>query len=177
VDDAALVAGLGAGEPGAVREFYSRYAGPVFTVAVSVLDDRQLAEDVVQVTFVKAWRAAGTFDGTRPLAPWLYVVARHVAIDLYRKTWRTRPGPLAMSATSPPPSFEHAWERREIQVALDALSRQERQIVLAQHYLGLSHGQIADGLRLPVGTVKSRSHRAHRKLASRLRHLASPATA
>ena len=65
-----------AGEPDAVRALYRDYAGAVHTVAISIVRDRELANDVVQQTFVKAWRAASTFQDGREVAPWLYSTAR-----------------------------------------------------------------------------------------------------
>lgn len=174
VDDDDLVAGFRAGDPAAVRGVYERYSGAVFTVAMSVLADRELAADAVQVTFLNAWRACRSVDLDRPLAPWLYTIARRVAIDLYRRRARA-PEPMDPDGEGPvalPPSFEGIWEAWEIRTAVDALPADERDVVRAQHFLGLTHPQIAEQLAVPVGTVKSRSHRAHRRLASMLAHLA-----
>jgi RNA polymerase sigma-70 factor (ECF subfamily) len=172
------VAGFRTGEPAAVRAVYDRYAAAVLTIALNVLGDRQLAEDAVQITFVKAWRAAATVDESRMLAPWLYTIARRVAIDLYRGN--RRPAPAShrndYRSASSPPSFERVWEVRQITLAVNALPAGEREIVRGQHYLGLSHAEIADRLGIPIGTVKSRSHRAHRRLAIRLQHLAAVAS-
>lgn len=168
-----LAAAFRTGEPDAVRAVYDRYAGPVFTVALGALGDRELAADAVQVTFLKAWRAAESVDDTRALGPWLYTIARRVAIDLYRAQRRSAPPPGAGEAevVALPPSFERSWEAWEIRTAIEALPAEEREVVRAQHYLDLTHSQIAERLGMPIGTVKSRSHRAHRRLAALLRHL------
>jgi RNA polymerase sigma-70 factor, ECF subfamily len=79
---------FGTGDPEAVRELYERYGRAVFTVAFRSLNDRGLAEEAVQQTFLQAWRAAGTFDPERDPAPWLYAIARRVAVDLYRRERR-----------------------------------------------------------------------------------------
>jgi RNA polymerase sigma-70 factor (ECF subfamily) len=70
-----------------------------------------------------------------------------------------------------PPSMEGIWEAWQIRIALDMLPAEEREVVRAQHFGGLTHAQIAQHLAVPIGTVKSRSHRAHRRLASMLEHL------
>jgi RNA polymerase sigma-70 factor (ECF subfamily) len=173
VDDPGLVADFRAGGPAAVRAVYERYSGAVFTVAMSVLGDRDLAADAVQVTFLNAWRSRRSLDVDRPLAPWLYAIARRAAIDLYgRRVHAPEPvEPQGEGPVSPSPSFEGIWEAWEIRAALDALPLEERQVVYAQHYQGLTHSQIAAHLGLPLGTVESRSHRAHRRLASMLGHL------
>ena len=70
-----------------------------------------------------------------------------------------------------PVSFERTWETYEVRRAIDGLSEAERQIVELSHRVGLTREQIAAQLDLPVGTVKSRLHRAHRRLASALGYL------
>ncbi len=167
------------GEEAAIREVHARYAGPVGTVARSVVRDPELVSEVVQQTFVKAWRAAATFEGQRDLAPWLYSIARRTAIDVLRRETRggvtltdldavTDTVPAATGAT-----FEHTWERWEIRAAIDDLPPGEREVVKLQRLLGMSQPEIADHLGVPVGTVKSRSAKAHKRLAAALRHLRS----
>lgn len=169
-----LVERFRAGEAEAVREIYREHAGAVHTVAMSIVRDRTLAADVVQQTFMKAWRAARHFEGNRQLAPWLYAIARHTAIDTVRSESKpTRGGhaPETEVAASEPESFERTWERFEIRRAVDALPPAERDIVKLSHLDGYTHEVIAQLLDIPIGTVKSRSHRAHRRLAVALGHL------
>ena len=73
------------GDPDAVREVYRAYGRLVYAVAYKVLGDRGLAEEATQQTFLKAWRAAQSFDEDRELGPWLAAIARRVAIDVYRR--------------------------------------------------------------------------------------------
>ncbi len=171
VDDA-TVAGFQLGDHTAMRAVFDRYAGPVRTVALRMLGDYQLAEDAVQLTFLKAWRASSTLDVSRSLAPWLCSIARRVAIDIYRANRRLVVGASADEPACPGPSFDRVWMARQVCVAVRALPVPERDVVAAQHFLGLTHTQIATRLGIPIGTVKSRSHRAHRRLADQLRHLA-----
>jgi RNA polymerase sigma factor (sigma-70 family) len=119
---------------------------------------------------------AGAVPG-RPLAPWLFTIARRAAIDLYRRRARG-PEPIEPkddATISLPPSMECIWEAWQIRIALDMLPAEEREVVRAQHFAGLTHAQIAQQLAMPIGTVKSRSHRAHRRLALMLGHLAEAA--
>jgi RNA polymerase sigma-70 factor (ECF subfamily) len=168
-----LIERFRAGDPDAVREIYGAYAGAVHTVAISIVRDRELAAEVVQQTFVKAWRAARQFDGTRDLAPWLYAIARHAAVDMLRAELRpTRGGhEPEVEIAEQPETFERTWERFEVRRAIDALPEGEREVVRRSHLLGYTHEQIAEQLGIPVGTVKSRSGRAHRRLAAALSHL------
>ena len=94
------------------RAVYERYSGAVFTIALRILGDRELAADAVQVTFLNAWRACGSLEPGRPLAPWLFTIARRAAIDLYR---RRAHGPEPVepkdeAAIVLPPSLEGIWE-------------------------------------------------------------------
>ncbi|MEZ5226413.1 MAG: sigma-70 family RNA polymerase sigma factor [Acidimicrobiales bacterium] len=138
-----------------------------------MIGEPELVSEVVQQTFIKAWKASSMFDPDRDLAPWLYSIARRTAIDVLRRESRPTQGgheqetDVAVSAIS----FEQTWERFEVRRALDLLPAPEREVVRLSHLVGLPHTEIAARLGLPVGTVKSRLHRAHGRLAVTLGHL------
>ena len=172
-----LVAGFIAGDPDAVRGIYQRFARPVATVARSIVGhDQTLIDDVVQQTFTKAWQASHTIDPSRDLAPWIYAIARRTAIDAVRHERRPTRGDHAPETDAPVTSvsMEQTWEAFEVRQALDTLPPDERTVLLLNHVGGLSHTEIADRLGVPVGTVKSRSHRALRRLGASLQHLQTP---
>lgn len=162
-----------AGDPDAVRALYREFGGAVHTVAISIVRDRELANDVVQQTFLKAWRAAATFDDGREVAPWLYAIARRTAIDAVRAEARPTRGGHApeVEVQVDGESIEATWERFEVRRAIDTLPGDEREVVRRSHLLGHTHEEIAQQLGVPVGTVKSRSSRAHKRLAVALAHL------
>ena len=170
-----LIERFKAGDPDATREIYREYAGAVYTVARSIVHNPELAADVVQQTFMKAWRAAHRFEGTHQLAPWLYSIARNTAIDMLRSELKpTRGGhEPETDVGEQPDTFERTWETFEIRRAIDALPPVEREVVQRSHMLGFTHEQIAAHLEIPIGTVKSRSGRAHKRLAAALGHLAA----
>ncbi|MBV9334471.1 MAG: RNA polymerase sigma factor [Solirubrobacterales bacterium] len=161
------------GDPEAVRAVYGAYGRLVYAVAHRVLRDRGLSEEATQETFVKAWRGARRLDPGRELGPWLMTIAKRVAIDLHRREAR-RPRRLESFPThdralvSPRPSIEYLHDIWEVRRAISALPDAEREVVRLQHLEGLAHAQIAERLALPLGTVKSRSFRAHRRLAAEL---------
>jgi RNA polymerase sigma factor (sigma-70 family) len=165
------------GDPEAVRAVYREYGRLVFAVALRALGDRGLAEDVTQQCFVKAWRASAALDETRELGPWLVAIARRTAIDVYRRESLRSGAPLeAVPADDPamvtvPVSAETLYETWEVRQAVGDLPGDEREVVRLQHFVGMTHGQIAEQLGVAVGTVKSRSFRAHKRLATALGHL------
>ncbi len=161
------------GDVDALAAVYDRYHRAVWSVSMSVLRDRSLAEDAAQETFLRAWRAAAGYDAGRDLGPWLLTIARRTAIDVYRRESRPTQGGhgAEQDLVVRMPGIERAWETFEVRAALDDLPPQERDIVRMSHFEELTHREIAAALDVPVGTVKSRSHRAHRRLAVRLAHL------
>lgn len=161
------------GDVDALGQIYDRFARPVWSIAMRVLNDRHLAEDAVNEVFMRIWKTAATFDPARPMAPWLFTVARRTALDVYRREFRPTRGAHEEETDvgEDQPGIEHAWEAWEIQLALEQLNDEERQIIRMAHFEGLTQTEVAERLSIPVGTVKSKSHRAHRRLASLLRHL------
>ncbi|MBV9193601.1 MAG: sigma-70 family RNA polymerase sigma factor [Solirubrobacterales bacterium] len=140
-----------------MRAVYRAYGRLVYAVAFKVLADPSLSEEATQQTFVKAWRAARSFDPSRELAPWLATTARRVAIDLHRRETLRRADPLDQVApdhsalvTMPacPDTLFDIWEVRR---AVFALPADEQQIVRLQHLEGLTHSQIATRPRLTAG--------------------------
>jgi RNA polymerase sigma factor (sigma-70 family) len=176
MDDTELNTRFCLGDESAVRAIYQRYGGAMFAIAMSMLSNRALAAECVQDAFVKAWRASKSFDPARELGPWLATITRRVAVDIYRREARTRSDPHAdVDDTVVPIAFERTWEAFEVRAALDQLPADEREVVRLAHFEGFTHSEIADKLRVPVGTVKSRSFRAHRKLAGLLAHVVEAA--
>lgn len=162
------------GDLEALGEVFDHYSGPVTAVVRSIIRDHSQVDDAVQETFLRAWRGAATFDTTRPLGPWLFTIARRTAIDLVRKEGRpTRSNHDELSGDIPihSPGIEQAWETWEVRTALEQLPPEEAIIMKLFHYHALTHPEIATNLGIPIGTVKSRSHRAHQRLTKLLDHL------
>lgn len=175
--DPAIGARFRDGDPDAVRAVYREYGGLVYAVAFKALGDRELAEEAAQETFVRAWRGAQSFDADRELAPWLATIARRVAIDVHRRESRRTHervedvAPAEPALVTLPPAVEQMYELSELRQALAELPDDERRLVELQHFRGFTQNEIAAQLGIPLGTVKSRIHRAHRRLALRLGHL------
>ncbi len=178
--DVHLLRSFQRGEESGVRGVYERYSGMVHSVAYQVLRRPALAEEAVQQAFLQAWRASATLDVQREIAPWLVTITRRVAIDIARREGR-RPTTSLDTADAGersliylPPSETVAWETAQIRLAIESLPPDDRAIVRLQHLDGFTHVEIAEHLGVPLGTVKSRSYRAHRSLAAKLAHLRDP---
>ena len=175
--DTELAEALQSGDPAALRELYERFGGLVFTVAVRVLGDRGRAEEATQQTFLQAWRHADRFEAGRDFAPWLATIARRASIDIQRREQRRPSVPLDAavgadpSLVAPGPDVEQIETAWTVRRAVESLSPEEREIARLQHVDGFTHAEIAERLDIAVGTVKSRSFRAHRRLERRLAHL------
>ena len=165
------------GDPAGTRALYQTYGRLVYAVAHRVLGSHELAEEATQQTFVRAWQAADRLDVDRDPAAWLATISKRAAIDIYRREAR-RPK-LALADVAPddpalvtlPPDFgtlDAVWHVRR---AIEELPRDEAAVVRLQHLDGLTQHEIAERLGLALGTVKSRSHRAHQRLAAVLGHL------
>jgi RNA polymerase sigma-70 factor (ECF subfamily) len=157
----------------ALGQVYDRYHRAVWSVALSVCRVDALAQEAVQETFVRAWQSAGSYDPARDLGPWLLTIARHATLDVLRRELRpTRGGhEQEQDAVVEDPGIDRVWTAWQVQEAVRRLTDDEAQIVRLSFFEDLTHGQIAERLGMPVGTVKSRSHRAHRRLAELLAHL------
>jgi RNA polymerase sigma-70 factor, ECF subfamily len=158
-------------EDAGVRAVYREYGRLVYSISLRALGHKALAEDATQQTFIQAWQAADRFESGRELAPWLATIARRVAIDIHRRESRRATTSLdEVPATDPnvitmPPGLEQWYEAWQVRQAIDALPPEERDVVRLQHLQGMTHAEIAEQLGIPTGTVKSRSHRAHQRLA------------
>jgi RNA polymerase sigma-70 factor (ECF subfamily) len=164
-----------AGDPEVLRAIHARYGGPMFTAALHLLGgERSLAEEAVQTALLKAWRAAPTFDGSRSLAPWLYAIVRRCAIDIRRHEQRHFAEPIDAPgrdhAVAVPDGHEAAWDAWIVREALNALPAEEHTVMHLTYFGGMTQREIAEELDIPLGTVKSRSARAH----ARLRTLVEP---
>ncbi|MGH9149426.1 MAG: RNA polymerase sigma factor [Acidimicrobiales bacterium] len=175
--DASVLASFRRRDPNSVRTVYREYGRLVYAVTHRVLGRADLADEATQQTFVRAWQGADRLDTGRDPAPWLATIARRVAYDIHRREARRPNSALADVAadhpavvTLPPDeaTLDAVWQVRR---ALEALPPDEGTVARLQHLEGMTHSEIAAKLGIALGTVKSRSHRAHAKLVARLGHL------
>jgi RNA polymerase sigma-70 factor (ECF subfamily) len=172
LEDAALLQAATSGDEEALETLYRRYGGACFALARRILDDNQLAEDVVQQVFTALWKGSG-FDVRRgALSTWLMSVTHHKSIDVLRKEAPRRKRlaseqALMDVAVSGPGPDEEAWMRMRAartREALKTLPSEQRELLLLAYYGGYTQTEIAGLTGLPLGTVKSRTLAAMRKM-------------
>jgi RNA polymerase sigma-70 factor, ECF subfamily len=149
---------LGVKTDGLVDELYARHAAALHAYAQRLLGgDRFQAEDVVQETFLRAWRHAGRLRSASA-RPWLFTVARRIVIDRYR---RREAEPTARRVPdSGSDELEDAVLSWDVAAAFRTLSAEHRAVLLEVHYRDRTVAEAARELGIPEGTVKSRTYYA-----------------
>ena len=171
-----LLARAGVGDRAAFASLYERTSSHLYAVVLRINRDRGQAEDILQEVYVNVWRAAQGFDAaqSQPLT-WLTSIARNRAIDSLRRA-RSQPqlqthrtpddedsdvyDALADDAPGPLDLLSRASDARALSQCMGALSATQRQSVALAFYDGLSHSEVAERMRQPLGTVKSWVRRA-----------------
>jgi len=179
-----LLARAGLGDRAAFATLYERTSSHLLGVVLRIQRDRAQAEDILQEVYVNVWRAAQSFDAaqSQPLT-WLSSIARNRAIDSLRRT-QTQPqfrstitsttdeeetdvyDTVADSAPGPLDLLSRASDARALSSCMQGLSAQQRQSVALAFFDGLSHAEVAEQMRQPLGTVKSWVRRALMSLKS-----------
>jgi RNA polymerase sigma-70 factor (ECF subfamily) len=175
-DDETLLRLIARAHPDALSELYDRYGRLVFSVAYNATTDSNLAEEITQDTFLRVWQRAESYHAqTGKVASWLASIARHRAIDLYRR--RQARSEAHTHALEDMPDFELVDEtldveasveveqsRQQVRWALSQLPDEQRQALALAYFRGLAQEQIAQALNLPLGTVKTRIRLGMQKL-------------
>lgn len=162
--DAALVRRLLQRDVSAFEELYDRHSRIVFALVLRILQQASTSEEVVQDVFLALWRNAAQYDQSRgPFVPWLLTLARNRALDQLRLKSERQRRREDQTEELPPvvtmPDFEGSLDEqrraKRVRELIDSLNpRQKRAIELA-YFEGLSHSEIANALKEPLGTVKS----------------------
>jgi len=176
--DTDLVRRIRLGERDAFGELVRRYQDPIYTVCLRWLGAAQVAEEIAQEVFVSAYRGIDRFRGDAKVSTWLFSIAVNRCknrLDHERRRARERHDSLdanpdaPQELTSKGPGTDSQTHRSEairlLQAALDELEPPFRTVVVLRDIQDLAYEEIADLLDLPIGTVKSRIHRARLDLA------------
>ncbi len=181
LSDEALVALVARSDEAALAELYDRFGRVAYGLALRIVRDPALAEDVVQEAFLSVWRSAGRFVAERAKAStWLLTLVHRRAVDLVRKEEPRRGEPLetAPQATGDATDDE-AWlrlRRAQVQEALRRLPDQQREALELAYYGGFTQSELADRLGQPLGTIKSRMFSGLARLREILTEMEEPWT-
>ncbi len=174
--DEALLAGYATGDPSTAAVFVRRFQGRVYGLALTIVRQPAIAEEVAQETFVRVFRHAGNYDARKGrVSTWLLSIARNLAIDVtrMRRLDPVDPDVIAaeVSLTSQEPAADMAIqpdEREQLRAAITELPDDQRRALVLAAYMGRTAREISDLDDVPLGTVKTRIRTAMLKLRDEL---------
>jgi RNA polymerase sigma-70 factor, ECF subfamily len=175
--DADLVKQALAGSQAAYHVLVARYATPAVNLAARMVQDRSLAEDLSQEAFARAFERLSSYDSSRRFASWFFQVLHNVVIDHLRKKRLTTvsleglqdagyPGAAGEPGARPDARAEQADLARALDAAMARIRPEYREAIVLRYRQDFSVQEIAETMRLPVGTVKTYLSRARKELAS-----------
>ncbi len=174
--DRDLISRMASGEEAAFVELYRRYSSASYGLAYRVIGDGALAEEVLQEVYTSVWRRAGMYDQARgTVRSWLLAQVHHKAVDVVRRESAERrrsSQPMDIAVEDPMADVvEDAWlatRRVEVREALAALPEDQRKVIELAYSNGMTQTQVSEHMSIPLGTVKSRTLGAMRRLRSLL---------
>lgn len=175
VDDASLIKLLLVNSSEAVDELYERYYRLVYRVVLNSISDPDIADEIVQDVFTRAWKKAGTYDaGIAKVSTWLVGITRHRVVDELRRrkarhetssvSWTELSESVNLYSEGPEDEIEFSWQRRSLKDALDALPLSQRDALTVAFFGGNSQDKTAEILGIPLGTAKTRIRSGIHKL-------------
>lgn len=162
------------GEEQAWEALMQEHQQPVFRLAYLFSGDPDEAEDITQEAFIRAFRSISKFDSARSFRPWILSIAANLARNRLRsgsRYLRTLQRLIhfdAQDLSKFPRDTEQPWEAETLWQTVRRMSLDDQQVVYLRYFLELSEGEMAAVLGVPDGTVKSRLHRALKRLRNRL---------
>lgn len=157
-------------DPRAFAVLIERHQAFVFGAAFRVTNHRQLAEDMTQETFLRAYRSAASFRGEGEVRAWLYRIARNLALNAVTRAREVAVERVPDTVASP--SSEDAAMRRgrsaAVRAEIQSLPELLRGPLVLREFNGLSYQEISERLDLPINTVRTRLHRARAALGASL---------
>jgi RNA polymerase sigma-70 factor (ECF subfamily) len=165
-----LIARARQGDEAAWEALVRQHQEAAFRLAYLLVGDSDEAEDVAQEAFIRAYRALERFDSTRPFRPWLLSIAANLARNRRRSVARylaalnrvLRAEPERVASVQQA-SAQH-MEAQALWQAVRRLGEPDQQVIYLRYFLEISEAETAEALSLPPGTVKSRLHRALKRL-------------
>jgi RNA polymerase sigma-70 factor, ECF subfamily len=159
MEDAELLEAVAMQDQSAMATLFDKYSRLVYSIALRVLREPDLAEDVMQEVLLQVWRQPGGFVSQRgSLGAWLAVVARNRSIDVIRR--RAHMTPLEDMVLPEPRNLQRAVEENhlmdQVRVAVETLPKEQQSPLHMAYFEGLTHTEISERTGTPLGTVKTR---------------------
>lgn len=168
-DDLVFVRQCLRGDTVGFRPLVERYQKLLFTVALRMLGDRTQATDAVQEAFVRAYVHLASYDHSHKFFSWLYRILVNECLNVRRSRRPLDPlDPELAGSDDPQRGARRAELRASVQSALLRLPRANREVVVLRHFAEMSYQEIAEVLRVPEKTVKSRLYSARQQLGQML---------
>jgi RNA polymerase sigma-70 factor (ECF subfamily) len=169
------------GDQAALEALYDRYASLVMGIALKIIGDQVVAEDILQETFWRVWQSANTYQSQLgPFTGWLFRIARNLAIDAYRRR-NVRPqailsvddGEPILDQTSDPDvdvaeQAQSSLMNRQLRRAVASLPGAQRQVIEMAYFFGMTRQEIAEVTGEALGTIHTRARLALQKLRGEL---------
>ncbi len=184
-DDERLISLIAQLQTEALDQLYDRYNRPIFSLALMIVGDQATAEEITLDVFMRVWQKAGSYRADEAkVSTWLTHIARHHAIDVLRRR-AVRPDQYALSldemtpgvplpAQDPGELAEHSQRRERVHAAIARLPADQKQALTLAYFGGYTQTQIAEALKQPLGTIKTRIKLAMQKLRDFLRDEQAP---
>jgi RNA polymerase sigma-70 factor (ECF subfamily) len=182
-DERTLITRTLAGDDDAFAILVGTHQTTVYNIAYRMVGQREAAQGLAQETFLRAFKALPTFDLNRAFGPWLYRIATNVSINWIRRArvptvsleakssiYEKEAEPLEIpdSSSEPAARFAQAEMQTQLRQAILALPPDYRAVIELRHFQEMNYEEIAEALKTPIGTVKTRLFRARRLLRDQL---------
>jgi len=175
IDDERLIRLIVQSQEQALAQLYDRYHRLIFSLALAIVNDRATAEEITLDVFMRVWQKAGTYRADQAkVSTWLTHIARHHAIDVLRRRaarvdqfavhWEDARSNSESSEPDPQETVELSLRRERIYAALAQLPPEQKEALYLAYFGGYSQSQIAEVLKQPLGTIKTRLRLAMQKL-------------
>lgn len=156
---------------------YNTYYDRLFRVSLAIIRDRQLAEDNVQETFIKAFKKLDDLEDIQKVGAWLCVIASRTAIDFIRREKKTKGYPMELymldclgkeAKTDVEAEVGVSFLKEMLKESMEDFSSDDQKLLILKMEKGLKEREIAEALKMHLSAVKSKIHRARRKLRERI---------
>lgn len=182
-DERTLITRTLAGDDDAFTALVRTHQTIVYNIAYRMVGQRETAQGLAQETFLRAFKALHTFDLNRPFGPWLYRIATNLSINWVKRARLpmvsletphpvdeedTEPLEIPDTSAEPAARFAQAEMQAQLRQAILTLPSDYRAVIELRHFQEMDYEEMAEALKIPIGTVKTRLFRARRLLRDRL---------